>query len=191
MKCNGDCFNCVYEDCILDDDECYEEPNYYREMDNYANGRNNLKKEYKRLNNIVNYYRSIKYYRAYNRGMYYIHKDTYRKYYNKNRKLIKTKQGIYYRKLKKRNFIDWYNKYLEFDGKPLIDNPYKKMSVEERRDKWEKEYENFKKRNGIRTYKRKTNEQLFDNLERALIKKANEQYQKQIIHSFFIKKRKK
>ena len=186
-KCNEDCFNCIYDDCILDENECIEpiiDTNF-----------ESLRKQYNKL---------------YHKYYYYLHRDKiltkfrnirnsnleyfrlHAKFYYKNHKnIIKLKYRNWLIKRKKSNYINWYNKYLEFCCKPLIENPYKKLSVDERFKICKDNFENFKKLHGIksRNFLKKQTTELSDD-EKQLKKEIDKQYQRKIMNTIFIKNRK-
>lgn len=186
-KCNEDCFNCIYDDCILDTNECIE-PIIDTDFES-------LRKQYNKL---------------YNKYYYYLHRDKiltklrnirnsnleyfrlHAKFYYKNHKnIIKLKYRNWLIKRKKSNYINWYNKYLEFCCKPLIENPYKKLSVDERFKICKDNFENFKKLHGIksRNFLKKQTTELSDD-EKQLKKEIDKQYQRKIMNTIFIKNRK-
>lgn len=181
-KCNEDCFNCIYDDCILDENECIEPI--------IDTGFESVYKQYNKLNSI--YY-------------YYLHRDKIltkrRNFYNSNLEYFRLHARFYYKnhknisklysrrhliKRKKSNYINWYNKYLEFCCKPLIENPYKKLSVEERLKICKDNFSNFKKLHGIksRNFLKKQTTELSDD-EKQLKKEINKQYQRKIINNIF------
>ena len=186
-KCNEDCFNCIYDDCILDTNECIE-PIIDTDFES-------LRKQYNKL--------WSKYY-------YYLHRDKiltklrnirnsnleyfrlHAKFYYKNHKnIIKLKYRNWLIKRKKSNYINWYNKYLEFCCKPLIENTYKKLSVDERFKICKDNFENFKKLHGIksRNFLKNQTTELPDD-EKQLKKEIYKQYQRKTINDIFIKNRK-
>lgn len=141
-KCNMDCLNCIYDDCILD----------------------------KGYTTTTTRYDAREYHRLYRRYMYYARHDFYLEYERKRcelkRKLLLTKNKKhtlskeeknhinlinkkYKNKKKKSNYTNWYNKYLEFDNKPLLENPYRILTLEERTEKSKREFFDFRKENGI------------------------------------------
>lgn len=183
-KCNEDCFNCIYDDCILDENECIEPI--------IDTGFESVFKQYHKLHQ---------------RYYYYLHRDKIltkrRNFYNSNSEYFRLYARFYYKnhkniirlqyrnrfiKSKKSNYINWYNKYLEFCCKPLIENPYKKLSVDERFKIWKDKFENFKKLNGIksRNFLKKQTTELSD-YEKQLKKEINKQYQRKIINNIFLK----
>ena len=183
-KCNEDCFNCIYDDCILDENECIEPI--------IDTGFESVFKQYHKLHQ---------------RYYYYLHRDRIltklRNFYNSNSEYFRLYARFYYKnhkniirlqyrnrfiKSKKSNYINWYNKYLEFCCKPLIENPYKKLSVDERFKICKDKFENFKKLNGIksRNFLKKQTTELSD-YEKQLKKEINKQYQRKIINNIFLK----
>lgn len=186
-KCNEDCFNCIYDDCILDTNECIE-PIIDTDFES-------LRKQYNKL---------------YSRYYYYLHRDKIltklRNIHNSNLEYFRLHDKFYYKnhkniiklqyrnrliKRKKSNYINWYNKYLEFCCKPLIENPYKKLSVDERFKICKDNFENFKKLHGIKSsnFLKKQTTELSDD-EKQLKKEIDKQYQRKLINAIFIKNKK-
>lgn len=186
-KCNEDCFNCIYDDCILDTNECIEPI-----IDTYFES---LRKQYNKLHSRYYYYlhrdkiltklrnirnSNLEYFRLYDKSYYKNHKNIIKLQYR--RQLIKRKKS---------NYINWYNKYLEFCCKPLIENPYKKLSVDERFKICKDNFENFKKLHGIKSrnfFKKQTTELSDD--EKQLKKEIYKQYQRKLMNTIFIKNKK-
>lgn len=186
-KCNEDCFNCIYDDCILDTNECIE-PIIDTDFESLRKQYNKLHHKYyyylhrdkilTKLRNIRN--SNLEYFRLYNKFYYKNHKNIIKlQYINR---LIKRKKS---------NYINWYNKYLEFCCKPLIENPYKKLSVDERFKICKENFENFKKLHGIksRNFLKKQTTELPDD-EKQLKKEIDKQYQRKTINDIFIKNKK-
>lgn len=186
-KCNEDCFNCIYDDCILDTNECIE-PIIDTDFESLRKQYNKLHSRYyyylhrdkilTKLRNIRN--SNLEYFRLYNKFYYKNHKNIIKlQYINR---LIKRKKS---------NYINWYNKYLEFCCKPLIENPYKKLSVDERFKICKDNFENFKKLHGIKSrnfFKKQTTELSDD--EKQLKKEIYKQYQRKLMNTIFIKNKK-
>ena len=186
-KCNEDCFNCIYDDCILDTNECiepiidtdfkslYEQYHKLHSMYYYYLHRDKI---LTKLRNIRN--SNLEYFRAYSKLRYKNNKNIINLQYR--RQLIKRKKS---------NYINWYNKYLEFCCKPLIENPYKKISVDERFKICKENFENFKKLHGIksRNFLKKQTTELSDD-EKQLNKEINKQYQRKSINAIFLKNKK-
>jgi len=100
MKCDGDCFNCKFKDCILE----YDEIEAYEELDEYVLDTNDRKK---RKANLL-YHKSKKYkeyQRIYRRNYYKTHKLYFKKrkhkYYLNNREKILKQQKEYREKHQK------------------------------------------------------------------------------------------
>lgn len=186
-KCNEDCFNCIYDDCILDTNECIE-PIIDTDFES-------LRKQYNKLHNKYYYYlhrdkilTKLRNIRNSNLEYFRLHD----KFYYKNYKnIIKLQYRNRLIKRKKSNYINWYNKYLEFCCKPLIENPYKKLSVDERFKICKDNFENFKKLHGIksRNFLKKQTTELSDD-EKQLKKEIDKQYQRKLINAIFIKNKK-
>ena len=186
-KCNEDCFNCIYDDCILDTNECIE-PIIDTDFESLRKQYNKLCSKYyyylhrdkilTKLRNIRN--SNLEYFRLHDKFYYKNHKNIIKLQY-RNR-LIKRKKS---------NYINWYNKYLEFCCKPLIENPYKKLSVDERFKICKDNFENFKKLHGIksRNFLKKQTTELPDD-EKQLKKEIDKQYQRKTINDIFIKNKK-
>lgn len=148
-KCNEDCFNCIYDDCILDTNECIE-PIIDTDFES-------LRKQYNKLHSRYYYYLHrdkilTKFRNIRNSNLEYFRLRD-RLYYKNNKNMFKLYSRRQWIKRKKNNYINWYNKYLEFCCKPLIENPYKKLSVEERFKICKDNFENFKKLHGIKSRK--------------------------------------
>lgn len=182
-KCNEDCFNCIYDDCILDTSECIEPI--------IDTGFESLRKQYNKLHS--------KYYYYLNRDKILTRHNNFRKsklaykfynknYYKNNKNIIILQNKRNLIKNKKSNYINWYNKYLKFCCKPLIENPYEKLSVDERFKICKENLENFKKLHGIksRNFLKKQTTELSDD-EKQLKKEINKQYQKECISTIFLK----
>ena len=186
-KCNEDCFNCIYDDCILDTNECIE-PIIDTDFES-------LRKQYNKLHHKYYYYlhrdkilTKLRNIRNLNLEYFRLHD----KFYYKNYKnIIKLQYRNRLIKRKKSNYINWYNKYLEFCCKPLIENPYKKLSVEERFKICKDNFENFKKLHGIksRNFLKKQTTELSDD-EKQLKKEIDKQYQRKLMNTIFIKNKK-
>lgn len=186
-KCNEDCFNCIYDDCILDENECIE-PIIDTDFESLRKQYNKLWSKYyyylhrdkilTKLRNIRN--SNLEYFRLYGKFYYKNHKN-----------IIKLKYRNWLIKRKKSNYINWYNKYLEFCCKPLIENPYKKLSVDERFKICKENFENFKKLHGIksRNFLKKQTTELSDD-EKQLKKEIDKQYQRKSINVIFLKNKK-
>lgn len=186
-KCNEDCFNCIYDDCILDTNECIE-PIIDTDFESLYKQYHKLHSRYyyylhrdkilTKLRNIRN--SNLEYFRAYSKLRY-----------KNNKNIINLRLKRQLIKRKKSNYINWYNKYLEFCCKPLIENPYKKLSVEERFKICKDNFENFKKLNGIksRNFLKKQTTELSDD-EKQLKKAINNKYQRKLMNTIFIKNRK-
>lgn len=186
-KCNEDCFNCIYDDCILDENECIE-PIIDTDFESLRKQYNKLHSRYYyylHRDKILNKLRNIR-----NSNLEYFR--LYDKFYYKNYKnIIKLQYRNRLIKRKKSNYINWYNKYLEFCCKPLIENPYKKLSVEERFKICKDNFENFKKLHGIksRNFLKKQTTELSDD-EKQLKKEIYKQYQRKLMNTIFIKNKK-
>lgn len=186
-KCNEDCFNCIYDDCILDTNECIE-PIIDTDFESLRKQYNKLHSRYYyylHRDKILNKLRNIR-----NSNLEYFR--LYDKFYYKNYKnIIKLQYRNRLIKRKKSNYINWYNKYLEFCCKPLIENPYKKLSVEERFKICKDNFENFKKLHGIksRNFLKKQTTELSDD-EKQLKKEIYKQYQRKLMNTIFIKNKK-
>lgn len=186
-KCNEDCFNCIYDDCILDTNECIE-PIIDTDFESLRKQYNKLHSRYYyylHRDKILNKLRNIR-----NSNLEYFR--LYDKFYYKNYKnIIKLQYRNRLIKRKKSNYINWYNKYLEFCCKPLIENPYKKLSVDERFKICKDNFENFKKLHGIksRNFLKKQTTELSDD-EKQLKKEIYKQYQRKLMNTIFIKNKK-
>lgn len=186
-KCNEDCFNCIYDDCILDENECIE-PIIDTDFESLRKQYNKLHSRYYyylHRDKILNKLRNIR-----NSNLEYFR--LYDKFYYKNYKnIIKLQYRNRLIKRKKSNYINWYNKYLEFCCKPLIENPYKKLSVDERFKICKDNFENFKKLHGIksRNFLKKQTTELSDD-EKQLKKEIYKQYQRKLMNTIFIKNKK-
>lgn len=186
-KCNEDCFNCIYDDCILDTNECIE-PIIDTDFESLRKQYNKLWSKYyyylnrdkilTKLRNIRN--SNLEYFRLYGKFYYKNHKNIIKLHHI--RQLIKRKKS---------NYINWYNKYLEFCCKPLIENPYKKLSVDERFKICKENFENFKKLHGIksRNFLKNQTTELSDD-EKQLKKEIDKQYQRKSINVIFLKNKK-
>lgn len=186
-KCNEDCFNCIYDDCILDTNECIE-PIIDTDFES-------LRKQYNKLHHKYYYYlhrdkilTKLRNIRNSNLEYFRLH-DKF--YYKNHKNIIKLQYRNWLIKRKKSNYINWYNKYLEFCCKPLIENPYKKLSVEERFKICKDNFENFKKLHGIksRNFLKKQTTELSDD-EKQLKKEIDKQYQRKLMNTIFIKNKK-
>ena len=186
-KCNEDCFNCIYDDCILDTNECIE-PIIDTDFES-------LRKQYNKLHSRYYYYlhrdkilNKLRNIRNSNLEYFRLHA---RFYYKNHKNIIKLQYRNWLIKRKKSNYINWYNKYLEFCCKPLIENPYKKLSVEERFKICKDNFENFKKLHGIksRNFLKKQTTELSDD-EKQLKKEIDKQDQIKIMNTIFIKNKK-
>jgi outer membrane receptor for ferrienterochelin and colicin len=100
MKCDGDCFNCKFKDCILE----YDEIEAYEELDEYVLDTDDKKK--RKANRL--YHKSKKYkeyQRIYRRNYYKTHKLYFKKwkhkYYLNNREKILKRQKKYREKHQK------------------------------------------------------------------------------------------
>lgn len=101
-KCNGDCFNCEYDDCILE----YDDVPLDEELDEFI-----LDKEtYEERKRSREFYKNNKeWFREYHRNYYLKHKDKFKAYkhayYIKNKEWISKKNSIYkkrkYQEIKK------------------------------------------------------------------------------------------
>lgn len=172
-KCNEDCFNCIYDDCILDTNECIE-PIIDTDFESLYKQYHKLHSRYyyylhrdkilTKLRNIRN--SNLEYFRAYSKLRY-----------KNNKNIINLRLKRQLIKRKKSNYINWYNKYLKFCNKPLIENPYKKLSVDERFKICKEKFENFKKLHGIKSrnfFKKQTTELSDD--KKQLNKEIDKQY---------------
>ena len=186
-KCNEDCFNCIYDDCILDTNECIE-PIIDTDFES-------LRKQYNKLHSRYYYYlhrdkilNKLRNIRNSNLEYFRLHA---RFYYKNHKNIIKLQYRNWLIKRKKSNYINWYNKYLEFCCKPLIENPYKKLSVDERFKICKDNFENFKKLHGIksRNFLKKQTTELSDD-EKQLKKEIDKQDQIKIMNTIFIKNKK-
>lgn len=186
-KCNEDCFNCIYDDCILDTNECIE-PIIDTDFES-------LRKQYNKLWSKYYYYlhrdkilTKLRNIRNSNLEYFRLHAKLY---YKNHKNIIKSQYRSQLIKRKKSNYINWYNKYLEFCCKPLIENPYKKLSVDERFKICKENFENFKKLHGIksRNFLKKQTTELSD-YEKQLKKEIDKQYQRKLINVIFLKNKK-
>lgn len=180
-KCNEDCFNCIYDDCILDTSECIE-PKVNVDF-------KSVRKEYKRLYNNYYFYLYRDKHLNYFKNYYKSHKLYYKLYRNNNKNIISLNRSRWWMKRKKSNYINWYNKYLEFCNKPLIENPYKKISADEKLEVCKEKLESFKKLHGIKSknYFKKETVELSDN-EKQLKKFLGKQNSQEFLKILFSKK---
>lgn len=129
-KCNGDCFNCPFDDCILDyeDIDTDDTEELDRELD-LLNMVDSDKKEKQMEYYQQNRYWLLAYYKQYYRQNKEKYKEYAKRYRQRNKERIKARHKRYYqnnrkyfavyakqryRKKKKENYKAWMKKYQEF-----------------------------------------------------------------------------
>lgn len=194
MKCNGDCFNCIYDDCILDEEECYENREYYQDMDNYVLGNKDIdyKAKYISLRKRLYYYTfrdvMIAYQKQYNKQHWAALSEKYKRWYICNRGWRLEHQRSYYARIKKSYYIDWYNKYLKYKNMPIIKNPYKKKTPEEMLEISKKELDEFLKLHPQFKPRVKHEKAEKDIEEKIQSKERTKQYHRRLMNSIFKKR---
>lgn len=120
-KCDGNCFNCKFSDCILS----YDEVSIDERLDDFILDQEIVKRREKARQN---YRENRKHIRALWDKYYYAHKDKIKeykhKYYVKNKKRILKQQLIYERNQRK--------KRKEEKSQHLVDEPPIEVRLEDR-----------------------------------------------------------
>lgn len=129
-KCNGDCFNCPFDDCILDDEDIdtddTEELDQELDLLNMVDSdkKKKWREQYQKNREwILAYHRQYRkenkewilaYYKRYRQGNKERIKALHKRYYQNNRKYFAVYAKQRYRKKKKANYKAWMKKYQEF-----------------------------------------------------------------------------